>query len=425
LVLLGYALFGKGFAYLGFPPVYLGEVVMLWGLLTALVYGRWHGLFDSLPIHILLALAIWSGVRTVPYLSTYRVDALRDAALWGYGAIAIVVFVCLTAEPARLGLLLRRYQYLCWLFLFIGPLTFRLSRMEVIPDWPWSDTPMIAQKGGDMLVHLAGVLAFWVAGFGGHGRSWKLWLLAGCIAMVGAYNRGGLLTLLSVVALCMLLRPLDRTVWRLVAVSVGALALLATTGIRINIPSKDRDISYEQLVHNLQSVTSDSNDSRLNNTKVWRLRWWRDIYDYTIRGQYFWTGKGFGVNLADDDGYQGTQWEGKLRSPHNGHLTILARAGVPGFVLWVLLQLSWGGSMCLAYFRAHIRGDDRWSGLYLFLLAYWLAFMANASFDVFIEGPMGGIWFWTVFGVGLAALSIERNFPETLDSFPDCRRQTA
>jgi hypothetical protein len=38
------------------------------------------------------------------------------------------------------------------------------------------------------------------------------------------------------------------------------------------------------------------------------------------------------------------------------------------------------------------------------LLGYWVAFMANASFDVFIEGPMGGIWFWTIYGVGLAAM---------------------
>ena len=30
--------------------------------------------------------------------------------------------------------------------------------------------------------------------------------------------------------------------------------------------------------------------------------------------------------------------------------------------------------------------------------------MANASFDVFIEGPMGGIWFWTIYGIGLAAM---------------------
>jgi len=26
----------------------------------------------------------------------------------------------------------------------------------------------------------------------------------------------------------------------------------------------------------------------------------------------------------------------------------------------------------------------------------------NAFFDVYLEGPQGAIWFWTVFGTGLA-----------------------
>jgi hypothetical protein len=37
------------------------------------------------------------------------------------------------------------------------------------------------------------------------------------------------------------------------------------------------------------------------------------------------------------------------------------------------------------------------------ILAYWLAMLVNASFDVYLEGPQGGIWFWSVFGLGLAA----------------------
>jgi hypothetical protein len=41
--------------------------------------------------------------------------------------------------------------------------------------------------------------------------------------------------------------------------------------------------------------------------------------------------------------------------------------------------------------------------------------MANASFDVFIEGPMGGIWLWTIYGVGLAAVWAYGHHPEILD----------
>ena len=53
--------------------------------------------------------------------------------------------------------------------------------------------------------------------------------------------------------------------------------------------------------------------------------------------------------------------------------------------------------------------------MFLFLLAYWLAFMINTAFDVFLEGPMGGIWFWTIYGVGLAALWLYRHDPAALD----------
>ena len=169
----------------------------------------------------------------------------------------------------------------------------------------------------------------------------------------------------------------------------------------------------------------ESEEQDLSGTKEWRLKWWGDLVGYTVNGPYFWTGKGFGINLADDDGYQGTAWEGQLRSPHNGHLTVLARAGVPGLALWLLVHLAWAAEMLNRYFQAKAAGRRRWQGAFLFLLAYWAAFMANASFDVFIEGPMGGIWLWTVYGAGLAAVWVYRHHPEVLDDHLDHAAPTA
>ena len=34
--------------------------------------------------------------------------------------------------------------------------------------------------------------------------------------------------------------------------------------------------------------------------------------------------------------------------------------------------------------------------------------MINASFDVYLEGPQGGIWFWSFFGFGMALLEVQR-----------------
>jgi hypothetical protein len=36
IVLPGYALMGKGFAYLGFPPLYVGEIAFLGGIVVFL-----------------------------------------------------------------------------------------------------------------------------------------------------------------------------------------------------------------------------------------------------------------------------------------------------------------------------------------------------------------------------------------------------
>jgi hypothetical protein len=88
-------------------------------------------------------------------------------------------------------------------------------------------------------------------------------------------------------------------------------------------------------------------------------------------------------------------------------MTMLARGGVPMLALWATTQLLWGGAMIARIVRSRQNGQRQWEGLYFFLLAYWIAFLINGSFDVFLEGPMGGIWFWSIYGTGLAAIAIQ------------------
>ena len=78
--------------------------------------------------------------------------------------------------------------------------------------------------------------------------------------------------------------------------------------------------------------------------------------------------------------------------------------GVPGLVLWVALHAVYGLSLLRAANRARARGDLYWVQILGFVFIYWLAALVNASFDPYLQGPQGGIWFWTIFGVGLAAM---------------------
>jgi hypothetical protein len=144
------------------------------------------------------------------------------------------------------------------------------------------------------------------------------------------------------------------------------------------------------------------------------LDWWRTITDYTFAGPYFWTGKGFGISLADDDGFQVGNPNNPLRSPHSAHMTFLARAGVPGLALWLALQVAFAAGLLRAFFVARRADAWDWALLDVWVLAYWTAFQVNASFDVFLEGPHGGIWFWSLFGIGLAALVAQRGLPDRI-----------
>ena len=96
------------------------------------------------------------------------------------------------------------------------------------------------------------------------------------------------------------------------------------------------------------------------------------------------------------------------RSPHNIQMTVLARAGVPGLVIWSLLQSTFALSLVVAFFRARRERREWWARVNLWILSFWLAFMVNAAFDVFLEGPQGGVWFWCLIGFGIAALEAQR-----------------
>ena len=165
-----------------------------------------------------------------------------------------------------------------------------------------------------------------------------------------------------------------------------------------------RQATTTQWWDNIISIFTNSGNSQLEGTKQFRLDWYKAIIKYTFNGRYFWDGKGFGVNLATDDGFQGP--DGSLREVPNSHLAVMARMGVPGFLLWILLQLGFA-LVLLRALLAHRRGGDKGlAAVAAWVLAFWTAMMVNTTFDPYLEGPQGGIWFWVLFGLGLVVIRL-------------------
>jgi hypothetical protein len=47
------------------------------------------------------------------------------------------------------------------------------------------------------------------------------------------------------------------------------------------------------------------------------------------------------------------------------------------------------------------------------VFVYWLGALIDGSFDVYIGGPVGGIWFWSVIGLGIACVRLSATHPDT------------
>ena len=426
LLLAGYAFLGKGFAYLPAKPVFGGEIVLALGILAALLGGKTHLAFRSPLAWLVLAFAIDGALRTAPYASRYGLDALRDAVIWGYGAFAILVAACLLQLECVRGVVERYRRWFPWLLFWlpVGYLAVVLidGSLPVVSHAP--PVTLLQLKPGDVAVQLAGVGCFIALGLYKSPVKpstglrpifwWLAWLIAA--ALVVSMSRGAFLAIFLPVAFAFFLRPLAG--WaKPAAMAVILAAGLFALNLRLDTGAA-RKVSVEQIERNLASIVGDvPATSPLLGTRRWRLEWWRKIIDYTVFGKHFWTGKGFGINLADSDGFQVTA-DHALRSPHDAHATILARMGVPGLALWLLLQGAFGLSLLWAYFRARVSGQDWWSRVDLWILAFWLAFMVNGTFDVFLEGPQGGIWFWSLFGLGIAALEIQKRLPPGRQTIP-------
>jgi hypothetical protein len=415
IVLLGYALMGKGFAYLGFPPLHVGEIALLTGIVVFLRIGAFVSALATLPALMLVVLMAWVLARTFPFFGQYGFDSLRDSVIVMYGAFAFIVIGLLLEDARRITTVLRYYGIMLASFpaILVG---FWLTKYwgESIPRL-YGPVPIVDIGASAVGTHLAGAMVFVLIGYRKVSFVWVfIWFAT--LASVGATNRGATLSVIVPVTIAMLVlgryRLMLTTVVAAVGIFAALLALESTFGEHNDAKdSIERPVSAHQIVENAKSIIGQSGH-QTEGTKQWRLNWWDIIINDTLYGPSFWTGRGFGINLADADGFAGTDDPQNprppTRSPHNAHMTVLARGGVPGVVLWLLVLGSWASMMLSAMLTARSRGREQWAELFLFVTCYVMAILINATFDVTLEGPMQGIWFWCLFGFGIGSVMVYR-----------------
>lgn len=418
-VLFGYFILGKGFAYL-----FLGEMLLAVGMVMFLMSRRFMLLFSDPVLLLWTAFAFLGLCRTLPYLGTYRFDAIRDSVVWGYGlgAVLVVAFVNRSSQISRA---LNAYRNFSKWYLPLVPVLLLLSIAVggSLPRIPWSNgVSVLHLKAGDVAVNVAAAGTFLLLFPDRQVGRWKQSIsiyrtsaIAGwwvTVLFILAANRGGTLAIAGALILISLLRA-HESVERILIIGVIGALITGTVFLAFppNFTLAGRSFNPEVLVKTVGSIVGGSGEgSGHETTAEWRLKWWSNIVEETFKGPYFWKGRGFGQNLAIADGPYGASAspeEVTLRSPHSGTMTILARMGVPGLVLWASINILFAFRLVRAQRAAVRSGSLFWSRVTLWILASWLATLINLSFDVYLEGPQGGIWFWAIMGFGIAAMRVQ------------------
>jgi len=365
------------------------------------------------PMLALLALfALWGAARAVPGLPKYGLDAVRDSALWYYSLFAFLAVAALARAPGLLDRLLGQLNRLApWLLLWLPVAVLLTPVAEDAPMVPFTTTSILSHKPGNAAIAALLVLV-WVLLFpervGPRMRSLLGAAALLVIALSATQNRGGLLGVAvgGTIAL-MFVRNRVRIVIRTVIMGmvIGVLAVMLIPSLPFT-GEQGRSFSPSQLIENVVSLSGAEVDSgsNLSGTVDGREELWTRILDKQIRNGELITGSGFGPNLA---AAVGVLDEGKetLRNPHNSHLNVLARMGVVGLCLWIVLWLSWYRSVARACRR--LAGQGLWVRRRVAVMTMSVTGSIHVSsfFDPQLEGPQIAILLWTLFGVGVAVCS--------------------
>lgn len=391
-----YLYLNKAIAY-----TYLSEIVWLIGILLFIknfkklniAWGKVLGIFSFLIF--VNVLQILRG-----FASNSIIDTIRDSFILNYGGFIFIAFLFWDQQKEFFDKIVHLYKYFpafVTITYFIKSIYPEINQVEL-----FEGIPLLLYKNGDMSVHLLITVMLVLTGQ----LTWNnqrvavanYILLIYLFLLTATYSRGGFLAF--IVPLTFFIyrsRQYDwvqniKAYFKWIPLIIAlAIPLYLSTKIKVEDKDYGRQVGITQLKENVVSIfVRDATNAKgdLNDNVTWRLIWWGKIIDYTVFGPYFYTGKGLGVGLAENDDIKADE---SLRSPHNFSLTILARYGVPIFIVWLIFL----------FYVFQPLFQRKQSAQTLLLGSALLGIFINASFDVALEGPMMAFPFWSLMGLYL------------------------
>lgn len=387
-----YLYLGKGIAY-----GYFAEILLVFGLILLFKQRKDIDIINNKSSKLLYLFLFLNLIFILRGFFNFPIiDTIRDGFIFNYIYFSFILLLFLKDLPPFFRTILSIYKYYPAVIFFL----YFISLNKFVGSLSlFGDIHLLFFKFGDISVNLFAAFIFQISGLNKYRKPYDLFNLLIILLMfslASSYSRGGMLSfLLGSIIYYRYLK--DVNIKQHLKQNLKFLPILLLISFlflsvfKVDTNFQGRTVGVDQVANNFTSIFSTSEEGGLNDNKIWRILWWGQIIDYTFNGPYFIAGKGLGINLSEDDQIPTTDLEGELRSPHNFNLSILARYGVFVFFLW----LYW------IYVQFRRLSNKNLSNLQLVLICLQIVFLFNASFDVFLEGPMGAFPFWLFVGIDL------------------------
>ncbi|HWY52683.1 MAG TPA: O-antigen ligase family protein [Chthoniobacterales bacterium] len=424
---IGYIVGNRGFANISLSrtlPLYLGEVSLI--ACAAIMFCRRAFTRQRMIPKTFLGRAITAFVVIGALRTLYDLERgafefatiVRDAATVYY-ALFFYIGYYLGNHPKSRAVLDRAIVFA---FVLLIP-AFVVSAFwpDALLHLTLRGYPLILLKG-DLAATFLGIGSFYLFLSSDHYRRKPLWI-AGSLILFGLMAMG-LMRAAVVGFMLATVLLLYASEWRLLRwqIGVGLLAAIILMLVQ-NASTTSREENFlVRITDRLYSMTDpfgtkqyrlSSTSSSLNNTRF-RTEWWLAVWRQTIdKGPI--TGLGFGYDLASRFlmSYDlPLERDFTTRSPHGIFVTVLGRMGFIGLISFTVV--------CVGVFSAAFRRASlvRRRKLPAYELRHWCAvlmILGAATFGVVLEGPMGGVLFWSLLGLACS----EPNIAET----PRSRKQ--
>ena len=385
IVILGYALGGKGFAYVSpFEPIYIGEISLSFCMVGFLLRPRQLGFFET-PIHRLIWLyLLYAAMHLIIDFESYRLLAVRDSSMAYYCLFFITAYS------------LFHNDRVVETFKRIIKVAMVLSILSMVYDATGIELESVGfapHLDAYIPLSIGAILYFLVIGI----EKRKIhFLAAACLVTLGVVassKTAALLALATVIISAIVFGKISKLI--IPSVILFFTGVVALSGMMFI----DSDLVTNFLTGGNTAETFGIQSGEFvgfSGTSAWRWVWWTTVCNDTLMLAPFW-GQGFGADITGPFlvAYMGPDYgdpTGYARYPHNVMITNFGRLGFIGVTIFAVLFLTVGRFLikfCKKYFSSPLRNDSD-------LICYGIVVtgMVNGVLQATYEIPHSAITHW-------------------------------